>query len=39
LHRLHRDAHAGLADVGRDVSELARAIDAWDVAAIDALLR
>jgi hypothetical protein len=39
LHRLHRDARAGLADVGRDTSELARAIDAWDVPAIDALLR
>ncbi len=42
LHRLSRDARAGLADVadlGRDTSELARAIDAWDVPAIDALLR
>jgi hypothetical protein len=39
LHRLHRDARAGLADVGRDTSELARAIEAWDVPAIDALLR
>ena len=39
LHRLHRDARAGLADVGRDTGDLARAIDAWDVPAIDALLR
>jgi len=41
LHRLGRAAEPGLADVrwaGRDTHELARAIDAWDVPAIDAVL-
>jgi len=41
LHRLGRAADAHLADVrwaGRDTRELARAIDAWDVPAIDAQL-
>jgi hypothetical protein len=41
LHRLGRDPRAGLADVravGRDTGELERAISAWDVPAIDALL-
>ena len=41
IHRLHRDAALALRDVrwaGRDTTELARAIDAWDVAAIDARL-
>jgi hypothetical protein len=41
LHRLGRAAHAGLADVrwaGRDTTTLEPAIDAWDVAAIDARL-
>ena len=38
LHRLVRDARTGLADLPGDTTELAGAIDAWDVARIDALL-
>jgi hypothetical protein len=41
LHRLGRVADEHLADVrwaGRDTRELARAIDAWDVPAIDAII-
>lgn len=41
LHRLARPAEPNLADVrwaGRDTRELAPAIDAWDVPAIDGLL-
>jgi hypothetical protein len=41
VHRLHRPAHAALADVrwsGRDTHAIAGAIDRWDVAQIDAEL-
>ncbi len=38
IHRLGRSALLALADAGGDVTLLARAIDRWDVTAIDAWL-
>src|SRR6185503_14129060 len=41
IHRLGRPAHPSLSDshaMGADTKELAEAIDAWDVARVDALL-